>query len=156
MSRLEALNAAMEEAVTLAKQAGQDGDVPVGALVIAPDGHIVGRGWNTRETRHDPTGHAEIAALREAGEKLGTWNLSGCTLVVTLEPCTMCAGAAVNSRVSTIAFGAWEPKSGACGSVRDVVRDARLGQPIEVVAGVMEQKVKEQLRTFFEISVRET
>lgn len=156
MSRLEALNAAMEEALTLAKQAGQDGDVPVGALVIAPDGHIVGRGWNTRETRHDPTGHAEIAALREAGEKLGTWNLSGCTLVVTLEPCTMCAGAAVNSRVSTIAFGAWEPKSGACGSVRDVVRDARLGQPIEVVAGVMEQKVKEQLRTFFEISVRET
>ena len=156
MSRLEALNAAMEEAVTLAKQAGQDGDVPVGALVIAPDGHIVGRGWNTRETRHDPTGHAEIAALREAGEKLGTWNLSGCTLVVTLEPCTMCAGAAVNSRVSTIAFGAWEPKSGACGSVRDVVRDARLGQPIEVVAGVMEQKVKEQLRTFFEKTVRET
>ncbi len=156
MSRLEALNAAMEEALTLAKQAGQDGDVPVGALVIAPDGHIVGRGWNTRETRHDPTGHAEIAALREAGEKLGTWNLSGCTLVVTLEPCTMCAGAAVNSRVSTIAFGAWEPKSGACGSVRDVVRDARLGQPIEVVAGVMEQKVKEQLRTFFEKSVRET
>ena len=156
MSRLKALNAAMEEALTLAKQAGQDGDVPVGALVIAPDGHIVGRGWNTRETRHDPTGHAEIAALREAGEKLGTWNLSGCTLVVTLEPCTMCAGAAVNSRVSTIAFGAWEPKSGACGSVRDVVRDARLGQPIEVVAGVMEQKVKEQLRTFFEISVRET
>lgn len=156
MSRLEALNAAMEEALTLAKQAGQDGDVPVGALVIAPDGHIVGRGWNTRETRHDPTGHAEIAALREAGEKLGTWNLSGCTLVVTLEPCTMCAGAAVNSRVSTIAFGAWEPKSGACGSVRDVVRDARLGQPIEVVAGVMEQKVKEQLRTFFEKTVRET
>lgn len=156
MSRLKALNAAMEEALTLAKQAGQDGDVPVGALVIAPDGHIVGRGWNTRETRHDPTGHAEIAALREAGEKLGTWNLSGCTLVVTLEPCTMCAGAAVNSRVSTIAFGAWEPKSGACGSVRDVVRDARLGQPIEVVAGVMEQKVKEQLRTFFEKTVRET
>lgn len=156
MSRLEALNAAMEEALSLAKQAGQDGDVPVGALVIAPDGHIVGRGWNTRETRHDPTGHAEIAALREAGEKLGTWNLSGCTLVVTLEPCTMCAGAAVNSRVSTIAFGAWEPKSGACGSVRDVVRDARLGQPIEVVAGVMEQKVKEQLRTFFEKTVRET
>ncbi len=139
----------------LADHAGIQGDVPVGALVLGPDGRVLGEGWNERQVAADPTGHAEIVALRQAGRALGTWNLSGCTLVVTLEPCTMCAGAAVNSRISTLVFGAWEPKTGACGSMRDVVRDPRLGAPIEVVAGVLAEQVEVQLRTFFEKNVRE-
>ena len=139
----------------LADHAGIQGDVPVGALVLGPDGRVLGEGWNERQVAADPTGHAEIVALRQAGRALGTWNLSGCTLVVTLDPCTMCAGAAVNSRISTLVFGAWEPKTGACGSMRDVVRDPRLGAPIEVVAGVLAEQVEVQLRTFFEKNVRE-
>lgn len=145
----------MEAAMDLADHAGIQGDVPVGALVLGPDGRVLGEGWNERQVAADPTGHAEIVALRQAGRALGTWNLSGCTLVVTLEPCTMCAGAAVNSRISTLVFGAWEPKTGACGSMRDVVRDPRLGAPIEVVAGVLAEQVEVQLRTFFEKNVRE-
>ena len=110
----------------------------------------MGRGWNRREVNHDPTAHAEILALREAGENLGTWNLAGCTLVVTLEPCTMCAGAIVNSRLDRLVFAAWEPATGACGSVRDVVRDNRLNHRVEVVSGVMQAEAEVQLRAFFE------
>ncbi len=140
---------AMEEALTLASEAARGGDVPVGALVLDRDGDVVGRGYNRREADADPTAHAEILALRQAGERLGTWNLEGCTLVVTLEPCTMCAGAVVQSRVSRLVFGAWEPKTGACGSIRDVVRDSRLNHQVEVVSGVGEGEVAAQLKGFF-------
>ncbi len=139
----------MEEALALAAQAAKGGDVPVGALVLDPDGNVVGRGHNRREIDFDPTAHAEIVALRQAGETLGTWNLEGCTLVVTLEPCTMCAGAVVQSRISRVVFGAWEPKTGACGSTRDVVRDSRLNHQVEVVSGVKEGEVAAQMRDFF-------
>lgn len=140
----------MTRALLGAHRAAQQGDVPVGAVVLDPAGNVVGKGWNRREVEHDPTAHAEIIALRQAGEALGTWNLSGCTLVVTLEPCTMCAGAVVNSRISTLVFGAWDPKAGACGSLRDVVRDARLNHEVEVIPGVMEDEASAQLRAFFE------
>lgn len=145
----EILETAMSRALLLAHQCIETDDVPVGAVVIDPSGRIVGRGWNMREGDNDPTAHAEIVALREAGKTLDSWNLSECTLVVTLEPCTMCAGAAVASRVKRVAFGAWDAKAGACGSVRDVVRDARLNHTVEVVPGVMEQEASIQLRGFF-------
>lgn len=139
----------MTRALLYAHRAQTDGDVPVGALVLDPSGKIIGSGWNRREVDSDPTAHAEVIALREAGATLGTWNLSGCTLVVTLEPCTMCAGAVVSSRISTLVFGAWDPKAGACGSVRDVVRDSRLNHEVEVVPGVLEDEATAQLRAFF-------
>ena len=104
---------AMGKALFLANRARETGDVPVGAVVVNADGHIIGRGWNCREAHHDPTGHAEIVALREAARALGTWRLTGCTLIVTLEPCTMCAGAILASRVDRVVFGAWDPKAGA-------------------------------------------
>lgn len=143
------LEEAMRSALDLAALAQDGGDVPVGALVLDPGGTVIGSGYNRREADADPTAHAEILALREAGAALGTWNLADCTLVVTLEPCTMCAGAIVQSRLRRVVFGAWEPKTGACGSVRDVVRDSRLNHQVEVVAGVEEGEVAAQLRTFF-------
>jgi len=115
----------MRAALDLAAQSLDTGDVPVGAVVLAPDGVPLAGGSNRREGLADPTGHAEIIALRAAGDALGTWRLDGCTLVVTLEPCTMCAGALVLARVARLVFGAWDPKAGAAGSVRDVVRDSR-------------------------------
>lgn len=139
----------MTRALLGAHRAQASGDVPVGALVLDPSGNIVGNGWNRREVDNDPTAHAEVIALREAGATLDTWNLSGCTLVVTLEPCTMCAGAVVNSRISTLVFAAWDPKAGACGSVRDVVRDARLNHEVKVVSGVLEDEATAQLHSFF-------
>ena len=140
----------MGRALYLANRARETGDVPVGAVVIDSLGRIVGRGWNCREAAHDPAGHAEIMALREAGERLGRWNLVGCTLVVTLEPCTMCAGAALQSRVDRVVFGAWDPKAGAAGSLRDVLRDSRMNHRVEVVPGVLAQEASIQLRAFFE------
>lgn len=140
---------AMSRALLLAYRAAQAGDVPVGAVVLAPDGTIIGRGWNRREVDHDPTAHAEIIALREAGKALGTWNLSDCAIVVTLEPCTMCAGAIVAARVGRVVFATWDPKAGACGSVRDVVRDSRLNHQVEVISGVMEDEAAVQLTAFF-------
>ena len=125
------------------------GDVPVGALVLDPAGEVVGRGRNAREACGDPTAHAEVLALRSASAHLGRWRLDGCTLVVTLEPCTMCAGALVLARVSRLVFGAWDPKAGAAGSVRDVVRDRRLNHRAEVVGGVREAECGELLRSFF-------
>ena len=141
---------AMARALFLANKARELGDVPVGAVVIDSVGRIIGRGWNCREAEHDPCGHAEIMALREAGKRLNRWNLIGCTLVVTLEPCTMCAGAIVLSRVDRVVFGAWDPKAGAAGSLRDVLRDSRLNHQVEVVPGVLAQEATVQLRAFFE------
>lgn len=140
---------AMGKALFLANRARETGDVPVGAVVVDADGHIIGRGWNCREAHHDPTGHAEIVALREAARALGTWRLNGCTLIVTLEPCTMCAGAILASRVDRVVFGAWDPKAGAAGSLRDVLHDARMPHPTEVIGGVLAQEAAMQLRSFF-------
>ena len=140
---------AMGKALFLANRARETGDVPVGAVVVDADGHIIGRGWNCREAHHDPTGHAEIVALREAARALGTWRLTGCTLIVTLEPCTMCAGAILASRVDRVVFGAWDPKAGAAGSLRDVLHDARIPHPTEVIGGVLAQEAAMQLRSFF-------
>src|SRR4051812_12925961 len=141
--------AAMLTALGLATQALDTGDVPVGAVVLAPDGVPVAGACNRREGLADPTGHAEIVALRAAGDALGTWRLDGCTLVVTLEPCTMCAGALVLARVARLVFGAWDPKAGAAGSVRDVVRDSRLNHRLDVVGGVLEEESSRLLRSFF-------
>ena len=140
---------AMGKALFLANRAREAGDVPVGAVVVDDNGRIIGRGWNCREAHHDPAGHAEIVALREAGRARGTWRLTGCTLVVTLEPCTMCAGAILAARVDRVVFGAWDPKAGAAGSLRDVLRDARMPHPTEVVGGVLAQEAAMQLRSFF-------
>ena len=130
--------------------AAASGDVPVGALVVTASGEIVGRGHNAREATGDPTAHAEVIALRDAASRLGNWRLSGTTLVVTLEPCTMCAGAAVLARVERVVYGAADPKAGAVGSLWDVVRDRRLNHRPEVVAGVLEAECAAVLRVFFE------
>lgn len=124
-------------------------DVPVGAVVYGPDGTELAAARNERERTGDPTAHAEILALRRAGERLGTWRLTGCTLVVTVEPCTMCAGALVLARVEAVVFGAWEPRTGALGSLWDVVRDHRVNHRPEVYAGVLEAECAALLRTFF-------
>ena len=134
----------------LAEKAGRGGDVPVGAVLLTADGVVAGLGLNQREVApFDPTAHAEILALREAAGRLGRWNLRDCTLVVSLEPCAMCAGAIVNARVSRLVFGAWDAKAGACGSVRDVVRDPRLNHQVEVLGGVDQSRFEDQLRRFF-------
>ena len=124
-------------------------DVPVGAVVVDADGAVLGRGRNAREAVADPTAHAEILALREAAARLGSWRLDGCTLVVTLEPCTMCAGALVLARVARLVYGAVDEKAGAVGSLWDVVRDRRLNHRPEVVAGVLADEAAEELRSFF-------
>ncbi|HEX5532741.1 MAG TPA: tRNA adenosine(34) deaminase TadA [Actinomycetales bacterium] len=125
------------------------GDVPVGAVVVGPDGDVIGEGCNAREAWKDPTAHAELLAIRQAATALGTWRLDGCTLAVTLEPCTMCAGALVLARVPRLVFGAWDPKAGATGSVFDVVRDRRLNHRVEVVGGVREEECSAALQAFF-------
>ncbi|HEU5107390.1 MAG TPA: nucleoside deaminase [Micromonosporaceae bacterium] len=136
--------------VAAAHPAGGTGaDVPVGAVVYGPDGAELATGRNERELTGDPTAHAEIVALRRAAEAVGSWRLDGCTIVVTLEPCTMCAGAIVLARVSTLVFGAWEPKTGAAGSLWDVLRDRRLNHRPEVYAGVREDECAALLRAFF-------
>lgn len=142
--------AAMERALTLATDAGAAGDVPVGAVVTDAAGLVIGEGRNLREATHDPTAHAEVVALRDAAASLSSWNLEGCSLVVTLEPCVMCAGAVLQSRVSRLVFGAWDEKAGAAGSVYDVVRDRRLPYRAEVVAGVREVEASALLRDFFD------
>ncbi len=142
--------AAMDHALRLAQAAGAAGDVPVGAVVTDAGGRVIGEGRNLREPTHDPTAHAEIVALRQAAAQAGTWNLAGCTLVVTLEPCLMCAGALLQAHVSRLVFGAWDEKAGAAGSVYDVVRDRRLPYRAEVVAGVAEEAASALLKEFFE------
>ena len=139
---------ALDEAALTSR--GFDVDVPVGAVVISADGDVLGRGHNAREETGDPTAHAEIVALRAAASKLGSWRLTGCTLVVTLEPCTMCAGALVLARVERLVYGAVDPKAGAAGSLWDVVRDRRLNHRPEVVAGVLDAECGALLRGFFE------
>lgn len=139
----------MGHALSLATAAAGDGDVPVGAVVVSPAGEVIGEGRNLREVEGDPTAHAEIVALREAARKTGEWRLEGCTLVVTLEPCPMCAGALVLSRVSTLVMGAWDPKMGACGSVWDIVRDRRATHRVEVISGVREAECSQVLLDFF-------
>lgn len=136
-------------ALDVAATAAEAGDVPVGAVVISPTGEVIGRGCNTREAEGDPTGHAEIVALRAAARHTGSWRLEDCTLVVTLEPCPMCAGALMLSRVSRLVLGAWDPKLGACGSVWDIVRDRRATHRIEVIGGVREAECSRLLLEFF-------
>ena len=126
------------------------GDVPVGAVIYGPSGEEIAYGRNERELTGDPTAHAEVVALRRAAAHVGSWRLDGCTIVVTLEPCTMCAGAIVLSRISAVVFGAWEPKTGAVGSLWDVVRDPRLNHRPEVYSGVLEWECAELVRTFFQ------
>ncbi|GAA3765539.1 tRNA adenosine(34) deaminase TadA [Microbacterium kribbense] len=140
----------MDRALTLAGQAQRAGDVPVGAVVLDAAGRQVAEGRNERTETGDPTAHAEIVALRKAAAAIGSWNLTGHTLVVTLEPCVMCAGAVLQARVSRVVFGAWDEKAGAAGSVYDVLRDRRLPYRCEVVAGVREDAAAELLREFFD------
>jgi tRNA(adenine34) deaminase len=140
----------MRLALDEARLAVQGGDVPVGAVVLSPDGTtVLAAGHNEREATGDPTAHAEVLALRRAAARLGEWRLSGCTLVVTLEPCTMCAGALVQSRVERVVYGARDEKAGATGSVWDVVRDRRLNHRPEVVEGVLPEECATLLTDFF-------
>ncbi|MFL6133526.1 MAG: tRNA adenosine(34) deaminase TadA [Nocardioidaceae bacterium] len=139
----------MREALDEARAALTTSDVPIGAIVVDSTGTVVGRGRNRREADLDPTAHAEVVALREAAVSRGTWRLEGCTLVVTLEPCTMCAGAIVLSRVDRLVFGAFDAKAGAVGSLWDVVRDRRLNHRPEVLSGVLADESTAVLLDFF-------
>jgi tRNA(adenine34) deaminase len=141
--------APMRRALDLAASAPGTGDVPIGAVVVDPTGLVIGEGVNVRERDGDPTGHAEMLALREAAAIRGEWRLTGCTLVVTLEPCTMCAGATVLSRVDRLVFGAYDEKAGAVGSLWDVVRDRRLNHRPEVIGGVLAEESTALLEAFF-------
>lgn len=139
----------MHEAIVVARTAAVSGDVPVGAIVVNKDGVVVGKGSNEREANNDPTAHAEIVAIRNAANRLQNSRLDGCTLIVTLEPCAMCAGAIAQSRISHVIFGAWDEKAGAVGSVWDVLRDPRSIFKVEVTAGVLEQECAVLLKDFF-------
>lgn len=145
----------MSEALAEARACLETGDVPVGAIILDSDGTVIGRGRNERELTKDPTAHAEVLAIRQAAEALGTWQLAGTTLVVTLEPCVMCAGAILASRIPRVVFGAWDEKAGAAGSVHDLLRDRRLPHRVEVHPGVREEESAELLREFF-VGRRET
>ncbi|MDJ0348868.1 tRNA adenosine(34) deaminase TadA [Cryobacterium sp. PH29-G1] len=137
-------------ALAEARAALCSGDVPVGAVIVDAAGQVIGRGRNERELHQDPTLHAEVVAIRQAAARLGDWHLTGCTLIVTLEPCVMCAGAILAARLPTVVFGAWDEKAGAAGSVYDVLRDRRLNHRVEVFAGVDDAECGDMLRTFFE------
>lgn len=139
----------MRHALEEAGLAPRTGDVPVGAVVLGPDGDVLGRGRNEREATGDPTAHAEILAIRDAAKTVGEWRLTGCTLVVTLEPCTMCAGAIVLSRLDRVVYGALDEKGGAVGSLWDVVRDRRLNHRPEVIQGVLADECAALLTRFF-------
>lgn len=149
MKPLDTDLAAMQQALLEAKAALSSDDVPIGAVVLNAEGEVVGVGRNTRELNNDPLGHAEVVAIADAARRLGTWRLDGCTLVVTLEPCTMCAGAIVQSRIARLVFGADDDKAGAVGSLWDVVRDRRLNHRPEVISGVMADESAQLLREFF-------
>lgn len=136
-------------ALAEARLAPATGDVPVGAVVRGPDGAVVARGHNGREALGDPTAHAEVLALRSAARAVGSWNLAGMTLAVTVEPCTMCAGALVAARIERVVFGCWEPKTGAAGSLWDVLRDRRLTHRVQVRGGVLETECAALLESFF-------
>ena len=140
---------AMRLALAEARRAFEEGEIPIGAVVLDASGEVIGTGRNDRERSADPTGHAEIVAMRRAASSLGEWRLSGCTLVVTLEPCTMCAGASVQARLDRVVYGAVDPKAGAVGSLWDVVRDRRLNHRPEVVAEVLADECGALLIEFF-------
>lgn len=139
----------MRAALALAGACADSGDVPIGAVVLSASGEVIGEGRNCRERDGDPTGHAEVVALRAAAATVGEWRLTGCTLVVTLEPCTMCAGALVLARVDRVVFGAYDDRAGAVGSLWDVVRDRRLNHRPEVVGGVLAAESTALLEEFF-------
>lgn len=139
----------MGEAIAIAHGAVRTGDVPVGAIVLNKDGVVIGIGSNEREAKNDPTAHAEVVAIRNAASRLQNSRLDGCTLVVTLEPCAMCAGAIAQSRISHLIFGAWDEKAGAVGSVWDLLRDPRSIFNVEVIAGVREAECAQLLKDFF-------
>lgn len=139
----------MREALTLAQRAADLGEIPVGAVVVSPDGAVIGRGFNTRELQGNPLGHAEVIALQDAAQNIGDWRLDQHTMVVTLEPCTMCAGALVQARIGHIVFGAFDEKAGAVGSLWDVVRDRRLAHRAEVSAGLLAVESAALLSSFF-------
>ena len=139
----------MTVCIELAKKAAKIGECPVGAVVVNKDGDVIGRGYNMRETLQSPTAHAEILAIEQAAKALGSWRLTDCTLYVTLEPCPMCAGACIQTHIGTIAFGAWDPKLGACGSIWDIPRDPHIGHSPEVHGGVLEGECQSILTDFF-------
>lgn len=141
-------NKYMKEALREAEIAGSLGEVPIGAVIVR-DGEIIARGHNLTETTHDPTAHAEMIAIRQAAQKLGGWRLPGCEMYVTCEPCTMCAGALVWSRMEKLHIATMDPKAGACGSVYDVVRDPRLNHCVEVETGMMAEEASTLLKSFF-------
>lgn len=143
----EPMRLAMAEAAIAADESG---DVPVGAVLVSPDGQIVALGRNEKELNNDPTAHAEIVAIRKAAADRSDWRLEDLTLVVTLEPCAMCAGAIVAARIPRVVFGAWDERVGASGSLYDLIRDARLGRPAEVIPGVLEPECSAQLKEFFQ------
>ncbi|MFO7689244.1 MAG: tRNA adenosine(34) deaminase TadA [Cryobacterium sp.] len=144
----------MRLALVEARAALQTGDVPVGCVVIDAAGTVIGRGRNERERFQDPTLHAEVVAIRAAAAATGDWHLTGCTLVVTLEPCVMCAGAILAARMPVVVFGAWDEKAGAVGSVYDVLRDRRLNHRVEVIAGVAADDCARLLLDFFDDPAR--
>jgi tRNA(adenine34) deaminase len=139
----------MQQAISLTQEVKSSGDVPVGALIVNEAGEIISSGKNEREKDNDPTAHAEILAIRRAGEKLGSWRLDDLTLIVTLEPCVMCAGAILQSRLKRLVFGAFDQKAGAVGSSLDVIRDVRALSKVEVVSGVLEDECAKLLTDFF-------
>ena len=141
----------MQAALSLARVAADKGDVPVGAIVVNEAGEILGTGQNLREQSNDPTAHAEIIAIRQTAEKIGSWRLDDLTMAVTLEPCAMCAGAIAQSRIKRLVFGAWDEKAGAVGSVIDVIRDPRALIKIEVISGVLQSESSDLLNKFFKI-----
>jgi tRNA(adenine34) deaminase len=138
---------AMRNALAEAGRAGAD--VPVGAIIVDSSGETIATGFNLKELQHDPTAHAEIVAIRAAASLRSDWRLEDCTLVVTLEPCAMCAGAIVAARIPRVVFGAWDERVGAAGSLYDLLRDSRLGRPVEVVGGVLEAECSELITNFF-------
>ena len=139
----------MRLALEVAHSATRTGDVPVGAIIVNRDGIIIGKGFNEREANNDPTAHAEVVAIRSAAARLEKSRLDGCTLIVTLEPCAMCAGAIAQSRISHLIFGAWDEKAGAAGSVFDLLRDRRLNHQVEVISGVRAEECGQLLTEFF-------
>jgi tRNA(adenine34) deaminase len=139
----------MQQALALANQAATSDDVPVGALIVNDQGKIIGVGENLREKNNDPTAHAEIIAIKNAAQKIGNWRLDDLTMVVTLEPCAMCAGAIVQTRIKRLVFGAFDEKAGAVGSIWDVVRDKRVLTKVEVISGVLEKECAQVLTNFF-------
>ena|SRR5437588_6087447 len=145
------MNAAqwMEEALALAEEAGREGEIPIGAVIVDREGRVVGRGRNRRESG-DPLGHAELLAIAEAARTIGDWRLEGTTMIVTLEPCAMCAGALVNARIERLIFGAYDPKAGFCGSLGNLVQDSRLNHRLEVTGGFEEERARLLLQRFFQ------